>query len=46
VSIIKIFTSTLGVITIIFSNNVARRNENVSGSGTSGSGGTNPSTNT
>lgn len=51
-SIIKVFTSTSCVITIIFSNSVASGNENDSGSGTIGSGGaitsggTSPSTNT
>lgn len=52
VSIIEVFISTLGVITIIFSNNVISGSENASGSGTIGSGGairsgyTSPSTNT
>ncbi len=51
-SIIEVFTSTLGVITIIFSNNVVSGCKNGSGNGTIGSGGairsgcTSPSTNT
>ncbi len=46
VFITKVFTSTLGVIAIIFNNSVASGNENANGSGTIGSGGTSPSTNT
>ncbi len=38
VSIIEVFTSTLGVIAIILSNIVASGSENASGSGTIGSG--------
>jgi hypothetical protein len=45
-SIIEVFTSTLGVIAIILSNIVVNGSENASGNGTIGSGGISPSTNT